>query len=641
MGSRRLALVRILGVIVVAFGITYLTWRWTSTIAWDAWWIALPLVIAETYSLGESILFALTMWNAKARPAPPAALPGRTVDVFITTYNEPLEIVAKTALAARVMHYPHRTGILDDGGRDEFREAAQAMGVGYIKRGDEWIGRRRFAKAGNVNNALFQTDGELVAILDSDQVPLPHFLDRVIGYFDDPDVSFVQTPQVFWNVEQHDPLGSQAELFYGPIQQGKDGWDAAFFCGSNAVLRREALMALGLTRFARNAFGAMRSSLRTARSRLLDMRGSVALRHPDQIELIEHILHEVENALARVRSGDVLSEVSFDLRENSLGAISPGTPTDVASELIAILDATDVSHTDEALALHPLDTASITEDMATAMHLHAMGWRSVYHHETLVYGLAPEDLATMLSQRLRWASGSMQVFFADNPLALKGLSFAQRLMYVSTMTSCLSGFAALAFIIAPIVFLTTGVMPLHAEPLAFLTLFVPSYLLCQLFFQVAGHGSRGLWRGQQMSFALFPTWIMATIAGFSAKVFHRHLAFSVTAKTRQAKSLNLRHIRVQLIAIFALIAASIAGVLRVVAGDAAVGPTTFTLLWVVLDVLLLGAVVVAARYHGPATPPLHPIPDTAELDAVLTAYGPDRDLRLEREALHPSGGAGS
>ena len=90
MGSRRLALVRILGVIVVAFGITYLTWRWTSTIAWDAWWIALPLVIAETYSLGESILFALTMWNAKARPAPPAALPGRTVDVFITTYNEPL-----------------------------------------------------------------------------------------------------------------------------------------------------------------------------------------------------------------------------------------------------------------------------------------------------------------------------------------------------------------------------------------------------------------------------------------------------------------------------------------------------------------------------------------------------------------------
>lgn len=144
-----------------------------------------------------------------------------------------------------------------------------------------------------------------------------------------------------------------------------------------------------------------------------------------------------------------------------------------------------------------------------------------------------------------------------------------------------------------------------------------------------------------MSFALFPTWIMATIAGFSAKVFHRHLAFSVTAKTRQAKSLNLRHIRVQLIAIFALIAASIAGVLRVVAGDAAVGPTTFTLLWVVLDVLLLGAVVVAARYHGPATPPLHPIPDTAELDAVLTAYGPDRDLRLEREALHPSGGAGS
>ena len=124
----------------------------------------------------------------------------RTVDVFIATYNEPLDIVLKTAIAARNMHYPHKTWILDDGDRPEFAAAARRIGVGYITRGPDWEGKPRFAKAGNVNNALFRTTGEFIAIFDADQVPEPEFLDRVLGHFDDPEVAFVQTPQQFWNV---------------------------------------------------------------------------------------------------------------------------------------------------------------------------------------------------------------------------------------------------------------------------------------------------------------------------------------------------------------------------------------------------------------------------------------------------------
>ncbi|MGB8021131.1 MAG: glycosyltransferase, partial [Candidatus Nanopelagicales bacterium] len=225
MSAHRLAVVRILGVLVVAFGAIYIGWRWTNTVAWSAWWIAVPLVLAETYSFGESVLYSLTMWNARRRTPAPPALPGRTVDVFITTYNEPLEMVLKTALAARDMTYPHKTWILDDGKRPEFEAGADLIGVGYITRGAEWDGRKRFAKAGNVNNALSKTSGDFVMILDADQVPEARFLDRVLGYFDDPEVALVQTPQHFWNVPANDPLGSQAELFYGPIQQGKDGWD--------------------------------------------------------------------------------------------------------------------------------------------------------------------------------------------------------------------------------------------------------------------------------------------------------------------------------------------------------------------------------------------------------------------------------
>ncbi len=619
MSARRLTMVRILGVLVVSFGAIYIGWRWTSTVAWSAWWIAVPLVVAETYSFGESVLYSLTMWNARRRPSPPAALPGRTVDIFITTYNEPLELVMKTAIAARDVTYPHDTWILDDGNRPEFAAAAAAAGVGYITRGAEWEGRARFAKAGNVNNALSRTTGEFVAILDADQVPEPRFLDRVLGYFDDPEVALVQTPQHFWNVSPTDPLGSQAELFYGPIQQGKDGWDAAFFCGSNAVLRREALMALGLTRYSRAASGRTRAALRAGKSRLEDLLSEVALREPEATWVVEQALDALGHAEAQVRHGVLLGEVTYEVGQSfhRLVVAVPSVSERVVAELDAVRESIDVARTDLALAIHPLDTTTITEDMATAMHLHAMGWSSVYHHEVLVHGLAPEDAKTMLTQRQRWAAGSMQVFFKDNPLFVPGLSLSQRLMYLSTMTSYLNGFAALVFIAAPVVYLTTGIFPLVANPVAFFALFLPSFLACQALFQVAGHGCRGLWRGQQMSFALFPTWIAATLSGAAATFLGRHLTFSVTAKTKQSDGPGYQYVRPQLITIGLLIAASVVGLARFALGEAEAFPTLLTLGWVGMDLALLGVAIGIARYQGPGPDVVDPLPATRELQEVL------------------------
>lgn len=620
MSTRRLILVRLLALAVVAFGLTYIGWRWSSTIAWGVWWVAVPLALAETYSLGESILYSLTMWNAKRRKAPPHAESGHTVDVFITTYNEPIDLVLKTAMAARDMTYPHKTWILDDGNRPEFRLAAETIGVGYIVRGQEWEGRPRFAKAGNVNNALSRTDGEFIAILDADQMPEPHFLDRVLGYFQDPEIALVQTPQKFWNVPSHDPLGSQAELFYGPIQQGKDGWDAAFFCGSNAVLRREALMSLGLSRYARAAAGRTRDALRRGRRRLENLSGESAMREPGRVPVIEEALACIASAEDQLRHGTVLSEITFALREDfrSLTLEAPDVAADLVPELDAIIEDVDVSRTDQAIAIQPLDTTTITEDMATAMHLHALGWATAYHHEVLVHGLAPEDLQTMLSQRQRWAAGSMQVFFKDNPMFVPGLTLAQRLMYLGTMTSYLNGFAAVAFIGAPIVFLLFGVFPLQAQPLTFFLLFVPFFASCQLLFNVAANGAGGLWRGQQMSFALFPTWIAATLSGAAATFLGKHLKFSVTAKNRQASSHGYRYVRPQLFVMGLLVAASGIGIARVLLGEAPLYPTLITLVWVVVDLALLGVVIGAARYLGPGEgheePALYP---AEELTYVL------------------------
>ncbi|MEB3150207.1 MAG: glycosyltransferase family 2 protein [Sphaerospermopsis sp.] len=122
-------------------------------------------------------------------------------------------------------------------------------------------GKAHHAKAGNINYAIFsgETTGDLILTLDADHVPKPQFLQRVVPYFYDYNlyhgkyesnqIAFVQTPQTFYNLPPGDPFGHQAHLFYGPIQQAKDGMNAAFYTGTNAVLRREALITVGLQNF--------------------------------------------------------------------------------------------------------------------------------------------------------------------------------------------------------------------------------------------------------------------------------------------------------------------------------------------------------------------------------------------------------
>lgn len=255
---------RLLIVVSAVAGINYVVWRWLFSVNWSAWWIAVPLVIAETYSLIDSLLFALTMWRVKRRPPPPPPPPGATVDVYITTYNEPISMVLATAEAAQRITYPHALWILDDGERPKLAAAAAARGIGYIKRSAAWEDKPRHAKAGNLSNALLETTGEYILMLDADQVPEPDILDRTLGYFNDPKMALVQTPQHFVNVPFGDPLGCQAPLFYGPIQQGKDGWNAAYFCGTNAVLRRETLMQLGIRGYVRAVEDGVRRTLYTA-----------------------------------------------------------------------------------------------------------------------------------------------------------------------------------------------------------------------------------------------------------------------------------------------------------------------------------------------------------------------------------------
>ncbi|WP_083527909.1 glycosyltransferase [Curtobacterium ammoniigenes] len=637
--DRRLLLLRVVAVATVVLAVNYVGWRWLASVNWAAWWIAVPLVLAETYSLVDVSLFALTMWRARARPRPGIPPRDATVDVFIATYNEPIDLVMRTATAAKAMRWPHETYVLDDGSRPEMRVAAAELGVGYIARGDAWSGFDRHAKAGNINNALEQTTGEFILILDADMIPRPQMIDEILGYFNERRMAIVQTPQIFSNVATGDPLGSQAPLFYGPIQEGKDGWNAAFFCGSNAMLRREALMQLGVTGYVREVERTMRGTLRDAagivrrsrrRARDAGVREALAataaaiqqaqreLRGREPLaEITYRLQRSVDAASAGLVSAD-LGSIRADLAE--IAALDPGEVVDLAGvdgdEVVAMLARRDLSplnaleavqlairridvdRADEAQAIMPLATISVTEDMATSMRLHALGWKTAFHNELLADGLAPEDLGTMLTQRLRWAQGTMQVFLRENPLFLKGMRLTQRLMYFSTMWSYLAGFAAIVYFAAPAIFLGLGVLPVRSYAPVFFWHFLPFFIVNQILFLVA---ARGLptWRGQQYSLALFPVWLKACTTAFNNVVLRLPLDFAVTPKVKTAPSgVQLGKVKWQITVAAVLLVAAVIGIIRMVVFGAQPLATVINLIWIAYDYATLSVLIGALRYKG-------------------------------------------
>lgn len=171
-----------------------------------------------------------------------------TVDVLIPTYNEPPEILRRTVMGCQAMTYPNKyIYLLDDQRRPEIKALAAQLGCEYRDRPDN-----RHAKAGNINHALPSLRGELIAVFDADYVPSRNFLNRTLGFFVEPQVAMVQTPQNFFN---DDPVSvnlgltgvvnNEQNFFFRHIQSSRDAFNAVICCGSCFVVRRQALDEIG------------------------------------------------------------------------------------------------------------------------------------------------------------------------------------------------------------------------------------------------------------------------------------------------------------------------------------------------------------------------------------------------------------
>ncbi|MBE7383506.1 MAG: UDP-forming cellulose synthase catalytic subunit [Leptolyngbya sp. SIO1E4] len=240
----------------------YLYYRTFSTLNLDGWLDAtfsLLLYGAELYAIMTLLLaYMQTLRIRERQPIDMTAVPGSQwpqVDIYIPTYNEEVDIVRKTALAALAVDYPadkKEVYILDDGRKDparreRLRQICYDLGCHLMTRDNN-----DHAKAGNINHAMLRTEGELILILDCDHIPSRCILQHTVGFFLNPKVSLVQTPHWFYNPDPFErnlltqgqvPVSN--ELFYKVLQKGNDFWNAAFFCGSAAIIRKNHLLEVG------------------------------------------------------------------------------------------------------------------------------------------------------------------------------------------------------------------------------------------------------------------------------------------------------------------------------------------------------------------------------------------------------------
>jgi cellulose synthase (UDP-forming) len=247
--------IRVLGLLGAIYGIVYILWRLVYTlpsVGTLGFVFGVILVLFEVIALGQSLVFKMLFSSNKKlklhKDQPFTELP--SVDVIISTYNEPEEILKRTLVGCINIDYPKEKlniYIGDDGKRDDIKALADSFGVHYVTRQNN-----DHAKAGNINNVLAQSFGEFFLVLDADMIPKDTIINEMIGYFEDSRTGFVQSPQVFYNLDPFqynlnvgEIIPNEQDFFMRTIQGKRALYNAVLHVGTNAIFRREAILNIG------------------------------------------------------------------------------------------------------------------------------------------------------------------------------------------------------------------------------------------------------------------------------------------------------------------------------------------------------------------------------------------------------------
>lgn len=327
------------------------------------------------------------------------------VDIFISTYNEPRDLLFKTINACLKMDYPDKSKVhiylCDDGHRDEMGELAAELGVTHLVRDTH-----RHAKAGNLNHAMSVTTSPYIVTFDADMIPRRHFLMRTIPYFvKDEQIGFIQTPQTFYNPDlfqynlySEKSTPNEQDYFYRDVQVMRNRSNSVIYGGTNTILSREALEAAG-----------------------------------------------------------------------------------------------------------GFFVGVITEDFATGMMIQSKGYQCYAIDEGLAVGMAPEDLKSLITQRRRWARGCIQTGRKINLLFVKGLTWAQKVSYLTSITYWLSPFKQLAYVMAPLLYALFNVIVVRTSILEVAIFWLPMYLFNNYTLKKLSGGIRNTRLTNVYEMILFPS----------------------------------------------------------------------------------------------------------------------------------------
>ena len=226
----------------------------------DAW---LALIVSLALAYQAAMLPTIFWWFVGRMRHPLHRAPAQGLRTAMVTLCVPsvesLEIVENQLRAMQAVRYPHDSWILDEGDSPAVRELAHRFGVHHFTRKgiERWNQpgppHQRKTKAGNVNAWLSslterELDYDVFVQLDIDHQPDPSYLDRVLGYFDDPGVAWIQSPSVCRNLDcwAARGLAEQELVFQGPLQMGFYGFSRTpFIIGSHTAYRTSAIREIG------------------------------------------------------------------------------------------------------------------------------------------------------------------------------------------------------------------------------------------------------------------------------------------------------------------------------------------------------------------------------------------------------------
>lgn len=389
-----------------------------SIIRFADWWFraehieSLTLYIVLSMIIWYGILRIVLIWLNYARIKKPdfvEAEKGLKVAIFTTSSpGEPLTMFDKTLEACANITYPHTTYLLDDTQDPAFKEIAEKHGAVWL----ELVGLPG-AKAGKVNAALKMIEEDYVLIMDPDHIPFPNFLDKVLGYFKDEKVGFVQVAQAYYNQYRSFTAKGAAEqtyTFYGPTLMGLFGYGSGVAIGANCTFRKKALESIG---------------------------------------------------------------------GHGIG---------------------------------------LAEDLITSIRLHAKGWKSVFTPIVVSRGLVPEDFGSFCKQQLKWSRGVFEVLFSEIPKLYKGLSWWQRISYLTISTYYLVGLTTFLYIAIPFLYFWLDVLPANMDFGEFVIMGAPILIIAGAVYAYVQRwlshpqAERGFhWRGMILKAATWPVFLLGTL----------------------------------------------------------------------------------------------------------------------------------